>query len=144
MQVLNKANPPSLPSRASCSTSLKRLSIQRSKKWLRLLRKPIQFFLSYVSELLNKNPEACFGKGYPNAEKRAKLITYGSAKVGEPWISFYGAEEIESVLSQNGYSIKENVTLKDLNSRYFTPVGRTLSENQLFQLEHFLIAKSQN
>ena len=102
------------------------------------------FFVSYASELLNKNPEACFGKGYPNAEKRAKLITYGSAKVGEPWISFYGAEEIESVLSQNGYSIKENVTLKDLNSRYFAPVGRTLSENQLLQLEHFLVAKSQN
>jgi methyltransferase (TIGR00027 family) len=102
------------------------------------------FFVSYASELFNKNPEACFGKGYPNAEKRAKLITYGSAKVGEPWISFYGAEEIESVLSQNGYSIKENVTLKDLNSRYFAPVGRTLSENQLLQLEHFLVAKSQN
>ena len=102
------------------------------------------FFVSYASELLNKNPEACFGKGYPNAEKRAKLITYGSAKVDEPWISFYGAEEIESVLSQNGYSIKENVTLKDLNSRYFAPVGRTLSENQLLQLEHFLVAKSQN
>ena len=102
------------------------------------------FFVSYASERLNKNPEACFGKGYPNAEKRAKLITYGSAKVGEPWISFYGAEEIESVLSQNGYSIKENVTLKDLNSRYFAPVGRTLSENQLLQLEHFLVAKSQN
>ena len=102
------------------------------------------FFVSYASELLNKNPEACFGKGYPNAEKRAKLITYGSAKVGEPWISFYGAEEIECVLLQNGYSIKENVTLKDLNSRYFAPVGRTLSENQLLQLEHFLVAKSQN
>jgi len=102
------------------------------------------FFVSYVSELLNKNPEACFGKGYPNAEKRAKLITYGSAKVGEPWISFYGAEEIERVLSQNGYSIKENATLKDLNSRYFVPVGRALSENQLFQLEHFVVAKSQN
>ena len=102
------------------------------------------FFVSYASELLNKNPDACFGNGYPNAEKRAKLITYVSAKVGEPWISFYRAEEIETVLSQNGYSIKENVTLKDLNSRYFAPVGRTLSENQLLQLEHFLVAKSQN
>jgi len=102
------------------------------------------FFISYVSELFDKNPEACFGKGYPNAEKRAKLIMYGSAKVGEPWISFYGAEEIENVLSQNGYSIKENVTLKDLNSRYFVPVGRALSENQLLQLEHFVMAESQN
>jgi O-methyltransferase involved in polyketide biosynthesis len=77
-------------------------------------------------------------------EKRAKFITYGSAKVGDPWISFYGAEEIESVLSQNCYSIGENVTLKDLNSRYFAPVGRTLSENQLFNIEHFVVAKSQN
>ena len=102
------------------------------------------FFISYVNELLNKNPEACFGKGYPNAAKRAKLITNLSAKAGEPWISFYGAEEIESVLSQNGYSIKENVTLQDLNSQYFAPVGRTLPENQLFHLEHFVIAKSQN
>ena len=102
------------------------------------------FFISYASELLDKNPEACFGKGYPNAEKRAKLIRYGSARVGEPWISFYGADEIESVLSQNGYSVKENVTLKDLNSRYFAPVGRALSENQLLLLEHFVISESQN
>ena len=102
------------------------------------------FFISYVSDLFDKNPEACFGKGYPNAEKRAKLVMYGSAKVGEPWISFYGAEEIENVLSQNGYSVKENVTLKDLNSRYFAPVGRALSENQLLQLEHFVMAESQN
>ena len=102
------------------------------------------FFISYVSDLFDKNPEACFGKGYPNAEKRAKLIMYGSAKVGEPWISFYGAEEIENVLSQHGYSVKENVTMKDLNSRYFAPVGRALSENQLLQLEHFVMAESQN
>lgn len=100
------------------------------------------FFISYVDELLNKNPEACFGKGYPKAAKRAKLIKNLSAKAGEPWISFYGAEEMESVLSQNGYSIKENVTLEDLNSVYFTPVGRTLPENQIFKLEHFVIAKS--
>ena len=67
---------------------------------------------------------------------------YGSEKAGEPWISFYSDGEIDSVLSQSGYSIIENVTLKDLNSQYFTPVGRTVSENQLFQVEHFVIAKS--
>ena len=99
-------------------------------------------FVSYVSELLNKNPKACFGTGYPNGEKRARLIMYGSEKAGEPWISFYSDGEIDSVLSQSGYSIIENVTLKDLNSQYFTPVGRTVSENQLFQVEHFVIAKS--
>ena len=99
-------------------------------------------FVSYVSELLKRNPKACFGTGYPNAEKKARLIMYGSEKAGEPWISFYSDGEIDSVLSQSGYSIIENVTLKDLNSQYFTPVGRTVSENQLFQVEHFVIAKS--
>lgn len=102
------------------------------------------FFISYVDELLDKDPEACFGKGYPNAVKRAETIKSLSAKVGEPWISFYTAEEIASLLSRNGFSVKKNVTLEDLNSLYFTPVGRTLPEHQIFKLEHFVIAKSQN
>jgi len=100
------------------------------------------FFMSYVDELLDKNPEACFGEGYPNPAKKASLIKGLSAKVGEPWISFYSCAEIEVLLSQNGYSIQENVTLEDLNSLYFSPVGRTLNENQIFKLEHFVVAKS--
>ena len=100
------------------------------------------FVFSFVNELLNKNPEDCFGKGYLNPEKKANLIKNLSAKAaGEPWISFYSTEEIESLLSQNGYSIKENVTLEDLNSLYFAPVTRTLPENQIFKLEHFVMAK---
>jgi len=100
------------------------------------------FFMSYVNELLDKDPEACFGEGYPKAAKKAEFLMNMSAKVGEPWISFYTAEEIENLLSQNGYSIIESVTLEDLNSLYFTPVGRTLPENQIFKLEHFVIAES--
>ena len=100
------------------------------------------FFMSYVDELLDKNPEACFGEGYPNPAKKASLIKGLSAKVGEPWISFYNGAEIEDLLSQNGYSIEENVTLEDLNSLYFSPVGRTLNENQIFKLEHFVVAES--
>ena len=102
------------------------------------------FFMSYVDELLNKDPEACFGKGYPNPSKKANLIQTLSAKVGEPWISFYSDEEVESILAKNGYSIKENVTLEDLNSLYFSPVGRVLPENQIFKLEHFLVATNEN
>ena len=100
------------------------------------------FFMSYVDELLDKNPEACFGEGYPNPAKKASLIKGLSAKVGEPWISFYNGAEIEDLLSQNGYSIEESVTLEDLNSLYFSPVGRTLNENQIFKLEHFVVAES--
>lgn len=100
------------------------------------------FFISYVDELLLKDPIACFGKGYPKPAKRAKLITDLSAKVGEAWVSFYNEKELESLLSENGFSIKQNMTLKDLNSEYFGPVGRTLRENQLFNLEHFLVANN--
>ena len=100
------------------------------------------FFLSYVDELLNKDPAACFGKGYPNPSKKANLIQTLSAKVGEPWISFYTDEELEGLLCENGYSVKENVTLEDLNSLYFTPVGRKLNESQIFKLEHFIVAES--
>ena len=101
------------------------------------------FVFSFVNELLDKNPEDCFGSGYLNPEKKANLIKNLSAKAaGEPWISFYSTEEIEDLLSQNGYSIKENVTLEDLNSLYFTPVGRSLPENKIFKLEHFVIAES--
>jgi len=100
------------------------------------------FFISYVDKLLDKEPEACFGKGYPKAARRAETIKRLSAKVGEPWITFYTAEEIKGLLTQNGFSLEENKTLEDLNSAYFTPVGRTLPEDQIFKLEHFVIAKS--
>ena len=115
------------------------------KEMSRLCQKTSSIFaLSFVNELLNKNPEDCFGRGYLNPEKKANLIKSLSAKVGEPWISFYSLEEIESLLSQNGYSVEENLTLEDLNSLYFGPFGRTLSENQIFKLEHFLVASSKN
>ena len=114
------------------------------KEMSRLCQKTSSIFaLSFVNELLNKNPEDCFGRGYLNPEKKANLIKKLSAKAaGEPWISFYSTEEVKGLLSQNGYSIKENVTLEDLNSFYFGPVGRALSENEIFKLEHFVIAES--
>lgn len=100
------------------------------------------FFMSYVDQLLKTNPEACFGEGYPRAAKRAETIMRLAAKVGEPWISFYTAEEIDELLSRNGFSLEESRTLEDLNSAYFTPVDRTLSSDQILKLEHFVIAKS--
>ena len=98
------------------------------------------FFISYVNELLDQDPETCFGKGYPNAAKRAEMIKFLSAKAGEPWISLYTTQEIESMLTKNGFTIKQNLIFQDLNSVYFSPVGRALSENKILNLEHFLIA----
>ena len=101
-----------------------------------------KIFISYVNKLLKKDSKACFGKGYSKPEKAVSFITNSAAKMGEPWISFYSAEEIESILSQNNFTLIENKTLADLNSKYFTPVGRTIPENHIFKLEHFVIAES--
>ena len=100
------------------------------------------FFMSYVSRLLIEDPKACFGMGYSKPERAAKFITNGAAKVGEPWISLYSSKEIEDLLSQNSFTLIENKTLADLNSKYFTPVGRTIPENHIFKIEHFVVAKS--
>ncbi len=98
--------------------------------------------MSYVSKLLREDPKACFGMGYLKPEKAAKFITNGAAKVGEPWISLYSSKEIEDLLSQNSFTLIENKTLADLNYKYFTPVGRTIPENHIFKIEHFVVAKS--
>ena len=98
------------------------------------------FFLSYVDKLLVNNPKACFGADYPNPERRAKLVAKGSSGVGEPWISFYTSREIEDLFSRMGFGIEANVTLSDLNSRYFGPLGRALPEKYIFNLEHLVVA----
>lgn len=99
------------------------------------------FYLSYVDGLLKTNPKACFGKGYPNPEKRAKTIMNLAAKVGEPWISFYSVEEIKAMLSKYGFELKEDKTLSDFNSEYFAPKGRKLSDSEIFNLEHSVKAE---
>ena len=80
--------------------------------------------------------------GYSKPEKAIKFITDGAANVGEPWISFYSAREIKDLLFQNNFTLTEDKTLADLNSKYFTPVGRTIPENHIFKLEHFIVAES--
>jgi methyltransferase (TIGR00027 family) len=102
------------------------------------------FYISYVDSNLKTDPIACFGNGYQNAAKKAEMIMSLAAKVGEPWISFYSPEEMNKALAQHGFITIEDKPLADLNSAYFTPVGRTLSENQIFNLEHSVVAKSKS
>ncbi|MEZ9710730.1 class I SAM-dependent methyltransferase [Vibrio breoganii] len=100
------------------------------------------FVMSYVDKRLDEDPKSCFGKGYPNAVKRAESVRRLSAKFGEPWISLYSAQELQQLLLENGFLLTDNKTIADLNSEYFTPVGRTVPEDQIFKLEHFVVAKS--
>jgi len=99
------------------------------------------FYISYVDSRLKTDPAACFGKGYPHPEKKAETIMNLAAKVGEPWISFYSAEEMKEMLSQYGFELKVDKTLVDFNSEYFAPIGRKLSESEIFNLEHSVKAE---
>jgi len=99
------------------------------------------FYISYVNSELKMNPKACFGKGYPNPEKKAKTIMNLAAKFGEPWISFYSGEEMKEMLAQYGFELKVDKTLVDFNSEYFAPICRKLSESEIFNLEHSVQAE---
>lgn len=98
------------------------------------------FIISYVDELLINDPIRCFGDGYHNAVKRAELIKGLAAKTGEPWQSFYTAEEMKNLLAQHGFIVQKNKSLEDLNAEYFTPVGRTLATDHIMKLEYFVMA----
>ena len=98
--------------------------------------------ISYVNTGLLDNPKAYLGRGYPYPARRVFLIKEAVARLGEPWISFYSNQEMEDVLSSSGFLLTENKTLADLNSHYFTPVGRPLSEHHLMNLEHFVVAQN--
>jgi methyltransferase (TIGR00027 family) len=99
------------------------------------------FYISYVNSALKTNPKACFGKGYVDSEKKAETIMNLAAKVGEPWVSFYSANEMSVLLSQYGFELKEDKTLIDLNPLYFAPIGRKLLDNEIFNLEHSVKAE---
>jgi methyltransferase (TIGR00027 family) len=100
------------------------------------------FFISYVHEHLNSQPELCFGKGYVNAVKRANIIKKLAEKFGEPWISFYTPQQMKEMLKKNGFTLTEDKSLADLNVPYFAPVNRQLAEHQILKLEQFVVAKS--
>ncbi len=101
----------------------------------------VTFFVSYIDELFTTNPEECCGVGFEKAGEKFELVRALSAKTGEPWISFYTDTEIQKIFTVNGFTVEETTTLANLNSRYFTPVGRTVPDSQLFNLERFVVAK---
>ena len=45
----------------------------------------------------------------------------------------YSAEEIQELLSQNGFTLIENKTLADLNSKYFAPDWKNDTRGSYFQ-----------
>ena len=96
-------------------------------------------FVSYVDQLLETDPAAVCGPGYP--VDKLKLITWGAAKVGEPWISYYEPAEMRTLLASSSFALASDTTIADCNAAYFGAVGRELPQEQLMMLEHFAVAK---
>lgn len=97
-------------------------------------------YMSYVDLALKTKPTSCFGKGYRHAKSISKTIMNLSERAGEPWISLYSSQELYTLLTKHEFTVVQNKVLKDLNSKYFKPVGRELPENELFNLEHSIVA----
>ena len=98
-------------------------------------------FVSYFDERMQTDPSAVCGAGYPDPVKKLGLITWGAAKVGEPWISYYGAAEMKEVLASCGFALSSDTDMADTNTKYFGAVGRELQTESLMLLERFAVAK---
>ncbi len=97
-------------------------------------------FVSYVDERMQTEPAAICGAGYPDPEKKLGMISTLVAKVGEPWISYYGAAEMKGVLSSCGFALSSDTTMADTNALYFGAVGREVPTESLLLLERFAVA----
>jgi len=99
-------------------------------------------FLSYTDSVINQSPQYLFGKGYPNPRKIIDRIKKIVDALGEPWISFYSKKEIEKLLIQNGFKLKEIKKLEDLNDKYFVSINKPIEDSNIFNLENFVLAQN--
>ncbi|GAL35021.1 hypothetical protein JCM19240_3391 [Vibrio maritimus] len=54
----------------------------------------------------------------------------------------YSAQEIERLLNENGFQLKQHTSLDDLNALYFMPKGREIPQSEIMKLEYFVVATS--
>lgn len=73
--------------------------------------------------------------------KRIGMIKRMAAKVGEPWISGWTKDEFASFLKDCGYDIVSDTTQEDYNDGYLQPVGRKLEDEDILNIERFVVAK---
>ena len=97
-------------------------------------------FVSYVDEAFESDPPAIFGKGYPKPEATVAMFKKIAGGVGEPWISFYKADEMKAMLSSCGFVLASDTCFEDYNDKYFGAVGRKVPPEGMMNLERFAVA----
>lgn len=63
-------------------------------------------------------------------------------RVGEPWISGWNPVSFAAFLKESGYETVSDTTQSDYNGTYLKDVGRMLNENDLLDMERFVVAKT--
>eukprot|EP00956_Cyclotella_meneghiniana_P030930 scaffold79666_cov76-Cyclotella_meneghiniana.AAC.5 len=84
--------------------------------------------------------EKCMGDK-ESLSKQHRLIRTLAEKVGEPWISGWTPDEFAKFMKDLGYEVLSDTTQGDYNETYLKEVGRQLPEEDLLNMERFVVAK---
>jgi len=103
-----------------------------------VLAKGSVILISYVYSEVMEQPELACPKTPRKLERTIRLITWS----GEPWITYWKTPEtFASFLKEIGYEVIEDVTFSDLNKRYLVPVHRDRKDDDLCNLERYVVAR---
>ena len=94
--------------------------------------------ISYVpSEILEDQESACPGRSF-----RLKWMFRLLRWIGEPWISTWNTmEDFAFFLREHGYEVVEDVDFAVLNQRYLEPLNRGRKDDELCNLERYVVAR---
>lgn len=84
--------------------------------------------------------DKCMGH-MESLSKQHRLIRSMVEKVGEPWISWWTPDGFAKFMKELGYEVLSDTTQGDYNETYLKEVGRQLAEEDLLNMERFVIAK---
>jgi len=79
------------------------------------------------------------GETVPKSYQRIQQL---AAKVGEPWVSGWTKEDFRVFLRENGYEVVSDTAMSDYNLTYLKDVNRQLPEEELMNLERFVVART--
>merc|ERR1712176_1136491 len=88
------------------------------------------------SEILEDPESAC-----PGRSSKLKRFFWMVEREGEPWISTWKIANFASFLQESGFEVVEDVGFADLNQRYLIPRNRGRKDDELCNIERYVVAR---
>jgi O-methyltransferase involved in polyketide biosynthesis len=92
--------------------------------------------MSYVDQNVFDDPAKC------GPIKAVENVRKMPGATGEPWISGWTQVEFATFLKELGYQVESDTTAKDYNDSYLEPLGRRMKEEEILNMERFVVAKT--